>query len=69
MSATMWAPTEAEPDRRERRMAECLVHGRVPWDAFTEVAVKTAANEQRALAVLERAQPRLPVSVRPSWYF
>jgi hypothetical protein len=69
MRATMWANTASEPDRRERRMAECLVHGRVPWAAFTEVAVKSAGSKQRALAAMAKARPQLPITVRPSWYF
>ncbi|WP_250283529.1 type II toxin-antitoxin system toxin DNA ADP-ribosyl transferase DarT [Frankia sp. CiP1_Cm_nod2] len=69
MRARMWANTDAEPDRRERRMAECLVHGRVPWAAFSEVAVKNAVSRRRALATMGTAQPQPPVSVRPDWYF
>lgn len=41
MQDTIWRNTEAEPDRVERRMAEFLVHGRVPWEAFLGVAVRT----------------------------
>lgn len=69
MRATMWANTESEPDRRERRMAECLVYSQVPWAAFTEVAVKSAGSRRKALAALLKAQPQLPITVRPSWYF
>ena len=69
MRATMWANTESEPDRRERRLAECLVHDRVPWAAFTEVAVKSADGRHRALAALAKTRPQVPITVRPGWYF
>lgn len=69
MRAKYWGNTDEEPDRRERRMAECLVHGRVPWDAFTEVVARTetcAASARDTLASLGKSTP---VAVRPSWYF
>lgn len=69
MRATLWANTENEPDRRERRMAECLVHGQVPWAAFTEVAVKSPVVARRALAALAAARSQLTITVRPTWYF
>lgn len=42
MRATMWNNTESQPDRMERRMAECLVHERVPWVAFTRIVARIA---------------------------
>ena len=48
MEATIWRSTEAEPDRRERRMAEFLVYERVPWAAFHEVVVRNRACAERA---------------------
>ncbi|MGH7750135.1 MAG: type II toxin-antitoxin system toxin DNA ADP-ribosyl transferase DarT, partial [Candidatus Dormibacteria bacterium] len=41
MRARMWNNTSDEPDRRERRMAECLVHRQVPWRAIEYVAART----------------------------
>jgi hypothetical protein len=34
MRATYWADTDDDPDRKERRTAECLVHRAVPWVSF-----------------------------------
>ncbi|MCM3922609.1 DUF4433 domain-containing protein [Frankia sp. AiPs1] len=69
MQAKMWADTEAEPDRKERRMAECLVHERVPGVAFTEVVARTPDRERRARAVLATVGAKAGVVVRPDWYF
>ncbi|MCC6497737.1 MAG: DUF4433 domain-containing protein [Propionibacteriaceae bacterium] len=55
---------------RELRQAECLVHERVPWTAFVEVACKSqpvADEASRALRVAGGTGPH--ITVRPSWYF
>ncbi|MER7004640.1 DUF4433 domain-containing protein [Dactylosporangium sp. NPDC000555] len=69
MRATYWNNTEAEPDRRERRMAECLVHGGVPWSAFSAVVTRNEACAQQATAALTAAGATTHVYVRPTWYF
>jgi hypothetical protein len=61
--------TPTEPDRRSRRMAEFLVHRRVPWDAFIEVAARTGEDAAKAQASLARVGADLVVRVRPGWYF
>ena len=48
MAARYWSATADEPDRVERRMAECLDHRQVPWDAGTAVHVRTAARAAAA---------------------
>ncbi|RRQ27383.1 DUF4433 domain-containing protein [Rhodococcus sp. Eu-32] len=68
--ARYWANTEDDPDRKERRMAECLVHDHVPWEAFTGIAVYDAARERRVREILDRLdgnQP--PIRVTPDAYF
>lgn len=69
MKATWWNNTTEEPDRRERRMAECLVHATVPWDAIGEVVAKNEATANAARAVIMAAGHATPVNVRPNWYF
>jgi hypothetical protein len=69
MRATYWFDTAAQPDRRERRMAECLVYERVPWDAILGVAAKTQAVADEATSIMrDLAQPS-QARVRRNWYF
>ncbi|NKS16899.1 DUF4433 domain-containing protein [Rhodococcus hoagii] len=70
MEATMWANSPDDPDRMERRMAECLVHDQVPWEALTQIVVYDQTRAERvrtALATLEVAIP--PIRVSPGSYF
>ncbi|WP_301851164.1 type II toxin-antitoxin system toxin DNA ADP-ribosyl transferase DarT [Rhodococcus pyridinivorans] len=52
MDATMWANTPDDPDRMERRMAECLVYDHVPWDTFSKIAVYDEARAERVRSAL-----------------
>jgi ssDNA thymidine ADP-ribosyltransferase, DarT len=62
--------TNTEPDRRERRMAELLVHEHVPWNAILGIAVRTAARAGQASAALASVGiDSLPVRTRADWYF
>jgi len=69
MRERYWASTQEFPDRRERRMAECLVRDRLPFAAFSEVVTKTDRVRQQAVSLLGAARVDVPVSVIPSWYF
>lgn len=69
MEARMWKNTSSEPDRMERRMAELLVHGYVPWDAITSVMTKTEKRSHQASAALTTVGATTPVSVQSDWYF
>lgn len=69
MRATMWSNTPDQPDRKERRMAECLVHQRTPWDALTEIVAKNSACARQAQAMVATVGLGVPVVVRRGWYF
>jgi hypothetical protein len=69
MTKDYWNNTSDEPQRRERRMAEALVHGRVLWDAITEIATQSEVVASEVRAVVSTARPNIPVNVRPQWYF
>jgi hypothetical protein len=69
MRAHIWTNTDAQPDRRERRMAECLAYRRAPWTAFTEVVTKTRACAGQAQGLLDTVGESVRVVVRPGWYF
>lgn len=69
MRARMWHNTAEEPDRMERRMAECLVHQHVPWTAFTEVVTKTPACARLAGKFLAMVGAEVCVRVVPGWYY
>ena len=69
MEARIWRKTLEEPDRMERRQAEVLVHGQVPWSAMMGVAAKSEDVKARVEAVLSKLGQSTPVAVRPDWYF
>lgn len=68
MVAKWWNNTPEEPDRRERRMAECLVHSTVPWAAFDQVVTMTDQVARAARGALQAAGQSTPVTVVPHWY-
>ncbi len=70
MNAVMWKNTDDEPDRRERRMAEMLVHQSVPWDAIIAVVGRTNDRVGQIGAILANVGGKAtPVQAKPGWYF
>lgn len=69
MRATIWRNTEEDPNRRNRRMAEFLVHWCVPWDAFIGLAARTDEDAEKAAARLGSLASEVQIGVRPRWYF
>jgi hypothetical protein len=69
MKAVWWNNTPEDPDRRERRMAECLVHDSVPWEAFAGIVTRTTATRDRVRRDLENQAATVKVVKRSDWYF
>jgi hypothetical protein len=69
MNATMWANTADDPDRKRRRMAEFLVHQRVPIEYFSGIVVRCDKIKPQINKLLASLDVGLPVSTQPSWYF
>lgn len=69
MKATMWNDTGEFPDRKERRMAEALVHQFVPFSAFAGIVARTDSTAGRVRGILQRKGVATSVVVRPGWYF
>jgi hypothetical protein len=69
MRAEIWKDTEDDGSRKQRRMAEFLVHRRVPWEAFSHIATRSDATAERVRALLLPGRRVPKVIVRPGWYF
>ncbi len=69
MRATYWNNTADDPDRKERRQAECLVHPHVPWRAIERIATKTDHARAQVEHVLGETGQPTPVVVSAEWYF
>ena len=69
MKEIYWNNTPDDPDRKERRQAECLVYPGVPWQAIEGVATKSEIVCAQVKLVLGTAGQPTPVAVRAPWYF
>jgi hypothetical protein len=69
MGMRIWKNTAEDPDRVRRRMAEFLVHGRVPVSCLAEIAVRNLGTKSQVERILEAHSISLPVRVEPDWYF
>lgn len=69
MRSHMWNSVAEHPDRMERRMAECLVPGVVPWDAIQFVGTKSQTLLDEVQSMLAGAAHIPRVEIRREWYF
>ncbi|WP_289033325.1 DUF4433 domain-containing protein [uncultured Arsenicicoccus sp.] len=70
MDEKYWNNIDEYPDRRERRMAELLVHGCLPWAGIQFIGTRDQRDldaVEATLGSLDGYQPRR--DVRPHWYF
>ncbi|RJP39076.1 MAG: DUF4433 domain-containing protein [Phycisphaerales bacterium] len=69
--AEQWSTTPEYPDRQEKKQAEFLVHGAMPWPLVGEIGVLNQKASDRVRAILaaypDRHRPR--VFCEPSWYY
>lgn len=64
MKTHMWNNTSSEPDRMERRMAEMLVRGVVPFPLIGEVAARSEATLARVRSLLASVEHQPALAVR-----
>jgi hypothetical protein len=65
-----WRDTAEDMDRQRRKQAEFLVHRECPWQLIREIVVRTDATREEVERVLERYPAnRVPITVRPDWYY
>lgn len=57
------------PERREMKMAECLVHQHLPIEAVIGFAVKDEQAKGVVDSSLRENQLQIPVKVKPNFYF
>lgn len=69
MEAIVWMNTESDGSRRERRMAEFLVHHALPWTAVVGIVVQTPPMAAEVRSIIATAGHVPQVAVVPQWYF
>lgn len=69
MSATRWNNTEDDPDRQRRRLAEFLVHRRVPLSLIRWVATYDDSCKAQVRALMKGGPLTERIVTRPSWYY
>ncbi|MFC5830034.1 DUF4433 domain-containing protein [Nonomuraea insulae] len=69
MESRLWNNTAEDPDRMRRRMAEFLVHHRVPWRCFLGIATKTKKIEKEVKEILDGKSDSIYVGTRSDWYY
>ena len=68
MEAMIWKDQPGDWDRKERRMAELLVHHRLPWEHVVGIGVLDDVRRAKVEAILASVDERTPVRTRRNWY-
>ena len=69
MEAMIWKDQPGDWDRKERRMAEFLVHQRLPWEHVVGIGVLDDVRRARVEVILASLGERTPVRTRRNWYY
>ena len=69
MEAMIWKDQPGDWDRKERRMAEFLVHQRLPWEHVVGIGVLDDVRRAKVEAILASLDERTPVRTRRNWYY
>lgn len=68
-----WAAIEArdfrDPNVKEGKQAEFLLHGFFPWSLVRRIGVQSELVQRQTLRALDGAAHRPPVEVSRAWYF
>ena len=69
MKAQYWTNTEHDPDRKERRQAEFLIHKIVPWELVFGIGVYDDEMLEKVKAAIRTAAHQPQIKVKRDWYF
>ena len=69
MEAMVWKDQPGDWDRKERRMAELLVHQRLPWEHIVGIGVLDDVRRAKVEVILASLDERTPVRTRRNWYY
>jgi hypothetical protein len=69
MEAERWANTEDDGFRKQRRMAELLVHRAVPWPVLSHIYAQNQATVDAVSTFVADQGHRPAIAVRAQWYF
>ena len=65
IAATTWR----DPDIKEGKQAEFLMHGSFPWELIEHVGVGNAKVEEQVATLISGADHQPVVAVKPAWYY
>ena len=69
MKATMWSSTVEDPDRMRRRMAEFLVHERLPMELVAGIGVYGSQMSACVASLTDTMGWDVKIGIRRGWYF
>jgi hypothetical protein len=69
MKERMWSSTVEDPDRMRRRMAEFLVHQRLPMELVAGIGVYGARMSASVTSLAKTMGWDVKIVIRPGWYF